>query len=58
MQIHRETDCNTSLVHKVTCVKLDFTVLVFQLSLVQRFLVLLLLFWFFFFNSGIDNYSM
>lgn len=57
MQIHRETDCNTSLVHKVTCVKLDFTVLVFQLSLVQRFLVLLLLFWFcFVFNSGIDNY--
>lgn len=50
MQIHRKIDFITSLVHKVTCVKLDFTVLVFQLSLVCRSGVL--------FNSCMGNYSM
>lgn len=55
VQIHRKTDCNTSLVDKVTCFKLDFTLLVFQLSLVCRFAVAVVLG---FFNSCMDNYSM
>lgn len=42
MKTHRKTDYITSFIYEVTCVKLDFTMLVFQLSLVCRFSMFLI----------------
>lgn len=58
VQIHRKTDCITSLVHKPTCAKLYFTMLVFQVSLVYGFFCCCCCSLFCFLNSWMDNYSM